>query len=94
MRRFDMAESVLVHYLSVTPNDSRIWIELAVIRMTRNQTDRALDAIEKAIEKGGDSTRALLLKDTRFRPFYNNPRFRTLVPPQAAPKPMQFNKLF
>lgn len=94
MRRFSMAEAVMVHYLSVKPTDSRVWIELAVVRMTLNQADRSLDAIEKAVETGGDSARALLLKDTRLRPLYNNPRFRTLVPPPAAMKPMQFNKLF
>jgi len=94
MRRFDLAESVLTKYLAEKPDDTRVWIELAVIRQTRNRITQALDAIETAVGQGGDAVRALLLKDTRFRPLYNNQRFRALVPPPAPKKKIQFDKLF
>jgi thioredoxin-like negative regulator of GroEL len=95
MRRFDLAETVLTHYLSATPADTRVWIELAVIRLTRGQTGPALEALETAVNKGGDSVRALVAQDARFRPLYGNGRFRTLIPPQApVKKPMQLNNLF
>lgn len=94
MRRFDMAEVALVKYLSEKPDDARIWVELAVVRMTRNQVSQALDALETAVKKGGESVRNTVIKDARFRPLYNNARFRALVPPQAPKNTMQFNNLF
>jgi len=94
IHRFDLAEAVLTKYLAEKPDDTRVWIELAVICQTRNRTTPALDAIEKAVGQGGDAVRALLLKDTRFRPLYNNKRFCTLVPAPAPKKKMQFDKLF
>ncbi len=95
MRRFDLSEAVLAHYLSVKPDDTRVWIELALVRLTRGQSDPALDALETAVKKGGDGVRATVVKDSRFRPLYNNSRFRTLFPPQNQPrKPIQLNNLF
>ncbi len=94
LRQFDLAEFVLAHYLSAKPDDSRVWIELAVVRITRGRTTQALDAIETAIQKGGDAVRTQVLQDARFRPLHSNSRFRTLIPPPAPKKKMQFNNLF
>ncbi|QHI67957.1 DUF2723 domain-containing protein [Tichowtungia aerotolerans] len=94
MRRFDIAEVALVKYLAAKPDDTRIWIELAVVRMTLGHIPQALSALETAVEKGGDSARNQISKDARFRPLYSNPQFRSLVPAQAPKKTMQFNNLF
>lgn len=94
MRRFDLAEAMLIKYLSQKPEDSRIWVEVAAVRVARNRLNPALAAIQKAIEEGGPAIRNLLQKDSRFSPLYKNPRFRTLVPPAAPSKQLQFNDLF
>ena len=94
MGRFDMAEAVLARYLTEQPDDARIWIELAMVQLTRNRIPQALGSLETAVKKGGDSIKSVILKDARFRPLHNHPRFRTLFPPQAPQTPMQFNKMF
>ncbi|HKL20222.1 MAG TPA: tetratricopeptide repeat protein, partial [Tichowtungia sp.] len=94
IRRFDLAEPVLTQYLSQKPEDSRVWVELAAIRIANNRTDPALAAIQKAVEQGGTAIRSVLQKDARFRPLYNHPRFRSLVPPAAPKKQIPFNTLF
>jgi len=86
MRRLDLAEAVLTKYLSAKPEDVRVWIEMAAIRLARNRGSQSLAAIENAVKHGGDAARAQLIKDVRFRPLYNNQRFQSLVPPPRAPK--------
>jgi tetratricopeptide (TPR) repeat protein len=94
IRRFDLAEAVLIKYLSQKPEDNRIWVEVAALRVALNRFNPALDAIQKAVEEGGPAIRNQLQKDSRFPPLYTNPRFRTLVPPAAPAKQLQFNNLF
>ena len=93
-RQFQLAEALLVKYLSAQPDETKIWIELAAMRLAGGQLGPALATIEKAVELDRDNARALLLKDPRFRPLYNNRRFQTLVPPNAPKQPIQFNNLF
>lgn len=96
MRRLDLSEAVLAHYVTkVKPDDTRVWIELAALRVARGRTDPALDAVEKAVKAGGGTARMVLRKDARLRPLHNNSRFKASVPQQAPKKkPMQLNKLF
>ena len=95
MRRLDMADAVLTKYVSMMPNDVRVWIELGAIRLARNRVSQSLAALEKAVEQGGDNVRALLTQDARFRPLYNNQRFRALAPPRRAPnKAIPLDNLF
>ncbi|MBL7016492.1 MAG: DUF2723 domain-containing protein [Kiritimatiellales bacterium] len=94
MRRFDLAEAALTKYLTKKPDETRIWIELAIVQMTRNRITPALNSIEKAVEQGGDSIRSALLKDARFQPLYKNERFKKLVPPMAPKKSIPFNNIF
>jgi thioredoxin-like negative regulator of GroEL len=93
-RQPQLAEAVLVKYLSAQPDDTRIWVELAALRLGNGRVQPSLDAIGKAVELGGDSVRAQLLNDPRFRPLYSNARFQKLVPTGAPKQPMQFNNLF
>ena len=94
MRRFDLAEAALTKYLTKKPDETRIWIELAIVQMTRNRITPTLNSIEKAVEQGGDSIRSALLKDARFQPLYKNERFKKLVPPMAPKKSIPFNNIF
>jgi hypothetical protein len=80
MQRQALAENVFKHYLSVRPDDARVWLELAANRVGRGHINPALDAIETAVEKGGDTIRAELPNDKRLQKLFAHPRFRALLP--------------
>jgi len=92
MNCFDQVDLVLTSYLSKKPDDLRIWIELAAVQMLRGNKDRSLDALRKAVEKGGEPIRSALRKDQRFRSMWNDPSFQALIPPPAQ-KTIPFGSL-
>ena len=96
MKRFDMAELVLAKAVGEKPDDLKSWMDLAAVRVGMKQNSRAIDALQKAVEKGGEPIRNVLRKDPRFKPLWSNPKFQKLVPPPsgkrlpfgAAPQPV------
>ncbi|MFA7256766.1 MAG: tetratricopeptide repeat protein, partial [Kiritimatiellales bacterium] len=87
MKQFDLVEQVFVKYLEAKPDDLRIQVELAAVRQTLGHTDQALQTIRSAVDKGGEPIRAVIRKDVRFRPLWNDPRFQALVPPSSSRLP-------
>jgi hypothetical protein len=84
MKRFDLVEPVLLKYLSARPDDLGVQIEMAAVRVALGRTGPALETLKAAVEKGGEPIRAVLRKDARFQPLWNDARFQTLVPPMPA----------
>jgi tetratricopeptide (TPR) repeat protein len=70
VRRVDLAQDAYRRYLAREPKDSRAWIELGWTQLLQNQTVEALASWRKAVEIGGDAARALLRKDPRFQPLW------------------------
>ena len=83
LKRIDMVEPVLVSYLKAKPDDLRAQIELAAVRVVTGRTGLALENIRTAVEKGGEPIRAMVRKDMRFQPLWNDMRFQAIVPPSA-----------
>lgn len=92
MKRFDQADLVLVKHLGAKPDDLRVWVELAAIRTSMGRKDKALEALQQAVEKGGEPIRNVLRKDQRFKSFWTDPKFQQLVPPTVK-KPIPFGGL-
>ncbi len=96
MRRFDMAELVLSKAVSEKPDDLKSWVDLAAVRTSMGRKVNAIEALQKAVEKGGEPIRNVLRRDQRFQSLWNDPTFQKLVPPPsakrlpfgAAPKPV------
>ena len=84
MKRVDMAEPILITYLKTKPDDLRVQVELAAVRIALGRPDQAIATLRTAVEKGGEPIRAMLRKDMRFQPLWNDVRFQTLVPPTPA----------
>jgi tetratricopeptide (TPR) repeat protein len=84
MNRFDLAEPVLIKYLAAKPDDLRIQIDLAAVRVELRRLDQAIETLRKVVEKGGEPIRAALRKDVRFQPLWNDARFQSIVPPEPA----------
>ncbi|MEI8206637.1 MAG: tetratricopeptide repeat protein, partial [Kiritimatiellales bacterium] len=84
MKRFDLVEPVLIKYLAAKPDDLRIQVDLAAVRVELKRLDQAIELLRKAVEKGGEPIRAVLRKDARFQPLWNDARFQAIVPPPSA----------
>jgi len=84
MKRFDLVEPVLVTYLKARPDDLRVQVDLAAVRVATGRTGSAIETIRTAVEKGGEPVRAMLRKDMRFQPLWSDVRFQALVPPPAT----------
>ncbi len=84
MKQPGLAEPVLVKYLGGKPDDLSAWIELAALRTSLGRKDKAFEALQAVVEKGGEPIRNVLRKDQRFKPLWNDPKFQALVPPASA----------
>ena len=87
MNRRDMAEPVLLKYIEARPADLPVLIELAAVRVALGRPGPALEALQTAVSRGGEPIRAVLRRDTRFQPLWNDPRFQSLVPHPSARLP-------
>jgi thioredoxin-like negative regulator of GroEL len=87
MKRADMAEPVIITYLKSKPDDLQSQVELAAVRLTLGRLDHALTTLKTAVEKGGEPIRAMIRKDMRFQPLWNDARFQAIVPPTVARPP-------
>ena len=87
MKRVDMAEPVIITYLKSKPDDLQVQVELAAVRLTLGRLDQALTTLRTVVEKGGEPIRAMIRKDMRFQPLWNDARFQAIVPPTAARPP-------
>jgi uncharacterized protein (UPF0297 family) len=83
MKRLDLVEPVFMAYLKIKPDDLRVQIDLAALRVATGRTGLALENIKAVIEKGGEPVRVMIRKDTRFQSLWNDARFQALVPPAA-----------
>jgi hypothetical protein len=83
-RRPDLGAEALKRCLERDPNNSRLWIELALMQLTSDQVEGTIASLRKAVEVGGEAARALLRGDNRFGPFRQSPQFRSLTQ-QAGP---------
>ncbi len=84
IKRVDMVEPVFIKYLEAKPDDLAVQIELAAVRLALGRPGPAFETLKGAVEKGGEPIRAVLRKDMRFQPLWNDARFQALVPPQPA----------
>jgi tetratricopeptide (TPR) repeat protein len=84
MQQWDLVEPAFLKYLEAKPEDLRIQVELAAVRLKLGRVDSALQTIRSAVDKGGEPIRAVIRKDMRFRPLWNNARFQALVPPSST----------
>ncbi len=84
IKRIDFVEPIFINYLKAKPDDLRIQLELAALRMALGHPDQAIDALRVAVQKGGEPICAVLRKDTRFQPLWNDARFQAIVPPVPA----------
>jgi thioredoxin-like negative regulator of GroEL len=84
MKRFDLVEPALIKYLAAKPDDLRIQIDLAAVRVELRRLDQAIETLRKVVEKGGEPIRTTLRKDARFQPLWNDARFQAIVPPAPA----------
>ncbi len=87
MKRVDLAEPVITMYLKVKPDDLQVQVELAAVRLTLGRVDQALTTLRMVVEKGGEPIRAMIRKDMRFQPLWNDARFQAIVPPTVARPP-------
>jgi len=81
MRRPDMAEPFFEKYLTAKPDNLRIQVEQAAVRVELKKYDQAIETLRVAVEKGGEPIRSVLRKDQRFQPLWKDARFQALVPP-------------
>lgn len=87
MKQFDLVDQVFLKYLAAKPDDLRVQIELAAVRVALGHTDQALQTVKLAVDKGGEPIRAVIRKDMRFRSLWEDPRFQALVPPSTGAGP-------
>jgi hypothetical protein len=74
-------------YLKSKPDDLQSQVELAAVRLTLGRLDQALTTLRTVVEKGGEPIRAMIRKDMRFQPLWNDARFQAIVPPTVARPP-------
>jgi thioredoxin-like negative regulator of GroEL len=84
MKRYDLAEPVFLKYLSANPDDQRAQIDLAAGPRALRRTAQSQQKHRQMVEKGGEPLRAVIRKDTRFQPLWNDSRFQALVPPATS----------
>ena len=78
-RRFDLAADTLKRCLDRDPNNSRLWIELALMQLSANQANETVASLRKAVEVGGEAVRTFLRGDNRFGTFRQSPQFQSLI---------------
>jgi hypothetical protein len=83
-QRYGVIEKCLEKYIVLRPNDPNGWINLAALQLALNKQGEMWVSLQKAIDIGGDSTRNLLLQDTRFGPIRNTEQFRNMLPAQPG----------
>jgi thioredoxin-like negative regulator of GroEL len=89
MKRLDLVEPVFMAYLKARPDDLKVQIDLAALRVATGRAGLALENIKAVVEKGGEPVRVMIRKDTRFQPLWNDARFQALVPPPAPGTSLQ-----
>jgi len=88
MKRVDLAEPVIIMYLKAKPDDLPFQVELAAVRLALGRLDQTLITLRAVVEKGGEPIRAMIRKDMRFQPLWNDARFQAIVPPTVARPPL------
>jgi len=84
-QRLAVVEMALKKYIAFKPEDPQGWINLAALQLTLNKGGEMLVSLQKAIECGGEPTRNMIRRDTRFNPVRKTTQFQQLVPPIAQP---------
>ena len=83
-RRPDLAVFTMKRCLEHDSNNSRLWIELALMQLSANQVGDTTASLQKAVEVGGEGIRAFLRSDNRFGTFRQSPQFQALTQ-QSSP---------
>jgi len=86
--RNDLLEECFRRYLQKEPANPRIWVDLAAVCIANNRTAESLQALQQAIQIGGEPVRDVARKDRRFDSLRENEEFKKLVPPIQAALPM------
>ena len=84
IKRVEFVEPIFINYLQARPDDLRIQLELAALRLSLGHPDLAIETLRTAVQKGGEPICAVLRKDARFQPLWNDARFQAIVPPIPA----------
>ena len=87
VRRADLLAYALQRYLMREPGNPRVWLDLAAVHVAMQQKDRAIEALRRAVDLGGDSVREMVRQDGRFDPIRNEAQFRALIPPVQTSLP-------
>lgn len=87
VRRMDLLEMALQRYVDREPRSPRVWIDLAAVRLSRERPDEALQALQRAVQLGGEPVRDAVRRDPRFQALHPRPEFRQLVPASTGPVP-------
>ncbi len=83
--RFEVVELALKKYTALVPENPQGWVNLAAIQVVLNKHGEVFASLRKAIECGGEPTRAMIRKDARFNSIRNSKEFQKLVPPLTQP---------
>jgi tetratricopeptide (TPR) repeat protein len=72
--------------LQFTPNDARLWYDLAVLYASTGKLKEGVNAAQRAIRLGGETFRQNAARDARLAPLMGQPEFqRLLSTPGATP---------
>ena len=83
-RKWDIALKAYQRATQAAPQQHENWIELAAAYLASRKNQETVQALQKAVETGGDTARRVLREDKRFDTIRNSSIFQRLAPSQQA----------
>lgn len=83
-RKWDIALKAYQRATQAAPQQHENWIELAAAYLASRKNQETVQALQKAVETGGDAARRVLREDKRFDTIRNSSIFQRLAPSQQA----------
>jgi tetratricopeptide (TPR) repeat protein len=87
-RRYAVVEQALKKYTTVQPKDPKGWLNLAALQLVLKKQGEMWVSIDQAIKVGGEPTRNIIRKDTRFNAIRNTKEFQERFPPMQGLSPL------